>query len=156
MNSNVFEGNDPRNLVLPREGNTFHADHGNEKAAEIIAVLVKFLSYSDSSRINMNSHLNDREIFLTKHSEYCWTMAYLLMSNMRCTATAHYLLSMRIQYHRSEAALTGYDVATSVEIQSTAAHFPEPRRTSLRPFQSFLDITWQYPMARLASQFSTM
>ena len=58
VNSKVIGGTGPRNLVLSHKGNAFHAHHGNEKVAEIFAIPVKFLSYSDSSRINMNSYLN--------------------------------------------------------------------------------------------------
>ena len=110
MNSNVFEGNDPRNLVLPREGNTFHADHGNEKAAEIIAVLVNFLSYSDSSRINMNSYLNNSEFFSRSGGASDQAFRVLLddgvvVSNLRCTCT-HYLLEIRIQHHCKSKACT--------------------------------------------------
>ena len=63
MNSTVIGGQGVRIFVLPREGDFFHVHHGNEPVVEILAILVKFLSYSDSNGINMNSYLNDREFF---------------------------------------------------------------------------------------------
>ena len=63
VNSTVIGGQGVRIFVLPREGDFFHVHHGNEPVVEILAILVKFLSYSDSNGINMNSYLNDREFF---------------------------------------------------------------------------------------------
>ena len=110
VNSKVIGGTGPRNLVLSHKGNTFHAHHGNEKVAEIFAIPVKFLSYSDSSRINMNSYLNNSEFFSRSGGASDQAFRVLLddgvvVSNLRCTCT-HYLLEIRIQHHCKSKACT--------------------------------------------------
>jgi hypothetical protein len=138
VNSKVSGGTGPRNFILPHEGNIIHVHHGNETVAEIFAILVRFLSDSDSSRVNMNSYLNVREIFLEKRwgrrpstpsiagGWHC-RAEVPTDSCQTCDVPRHYLHTIGIQYHKSRAALTRNDVATSVEIQTTraGAHFPE-------------------------------
>jgi hypothetical protein len=125
VNSKVSGGTGPRNFILPHEGNIIHVHHGNETVAEIFAIL------------------NVREIFLEKR----WGRRPSTPSiaggwHCRAEVPTDSCQTCDAPRHRN-------DVATSVEIQTTGAHFPEPLSRS-RLFRPPLAMTmWQYWTARL-------